>query len=73
MLDAIAAVLDVDAATLTDESSPETVPSWDSLNHLNIALAVESEFGVALTADQVIAMSSIAAIRSALRGYGVEV
>lgn len=73
LLDAIAAVLDVDPAELTDESSPATMPSWDSLNHLNIAMAVESEFEIALTAEQVMAMDSVAAIRDALRGHGVEV
>ena len=73
MLDAIAAVLDVDPSALTDDSSPTTMPSWDSLNHLNIALAVESEFAIALTAEQVIEMGSVGAIRSALRAHGVEV
>jgi acyl carrier protein len=72
LLDAIAAVLDVSTATLTDESSPDSVPSWDSLNHLNVAMAIESEFGIALTAEQVMEMGSIALIRAIVRQHGVD-
>lgn len=72
MLDAMAAVLDVEPSTLTDEASPETIPSWDSLNHLNVAMAVESEFGITFTADEVMTIGSVAAIRAALRGHGVD-
>lgn len=67
----VATVLNVDAAELSDESSPTSVEAWDSLNHLNIAMAVESEFGVAFSAQQVMDMGSIALIREALRAQGV--
>jgi acyl carrier protein len=73
VLDSVAAVLGVNAAALTDHSSPATVPSWDSLNHLNVAMSIESEFGIALTAEQVMEMGSIAAIYATLRTYGIEI
>jgi len=69
----IATVLDVPASDLSDESSPDTVASWDSLNHLNIAMAVEGEFGVAFSAEQVMEMGSVALIRTALRAQGIEI
>ena len=71
MLSAIAAVLDVSPDLLSDDSSPASVPTWDSLNHLNIAMAVESEFAVSLTPDQVMAMGSVALIAAALREQGI--
>jgi acyl carrier protein len=70
---AIAAVLDVDPAQLTDGSSPENVASWDSLNHLNIVMALEGEFGIAVSADDALDMGSIAKIRAVLAAHGVEV
>ncbi len=70
---AIAAVLDVDPAQLNDDSSPENVASWDSLNHLNIVMALEGEFGVAVSADDALDMGSIAKIRAILATHGVEV
>lgn len=70
---AIAAVLGVADEDLTDDSSPETVSSWDSLNHLNLILALEGEFGIELTPDDAMEMTSIANIRALLRRYSVEV
>jgi acyl carrier protein len=73
LLSTIATVLDVDASALSDDSSPTTVEAWDSLNHLNIAMAVESEFGVSFSAQQVMDMGSIGLIREVLREQGVSI
>jgi acyl carrier protein len=43
------------------------------LNHLNIILAIESEFGVELSPEDAFNMGSVALIRAVLRGHGVEV
>jgi len=32
-------------ADVTPESSPETIESWDSVQHLNLVLALEEEYG----------------------------
>ena len=69
----LSAALGVDETELTDDSSPESVPAWDSLNHLNVILAMESEFGIELSAEDAFAMSTVARIRDVLRTYGVEV
>jgi acyl carrier protein len=71
LLDAVASVLDVDAAVLSDESSPATIQSWDSLNRPDIAMAM-NRVGIALTAEQVMAMGDIGLICAALRRHGVE-
>ena len=39
----IAEVLGVPSDSINDDSSPETIPTWDSLNHLNIVMALEFE------------------------------
>lgn len=38
--------LDLDDFDLQDETIAPQVPGWDSLNHINIILAVEKHFGV---------------------------
>jgi acyl carrier protein len=68
----IASVLDVEPDTLSDASSPDTVETWDSLNHLNIAMAIETEFGVALKAEDIMTMRDVALICAALRQHGVD-
>jgi acyl carrier protein len=47
----MAAVLGVGETELSDDSSPDTISSWDSLNHLSLVMAIESEFGIELTPD----------------------
>ena len=38
--------LDLDDFDLQDETMAPQVPGWDSLNHINIILAVEKHFNV---------------------------
>jgi acyl carrier protein len=69
----MAAVLGIDELSLSDESSPDTIATWDSLNHLNIILAMEQEFGIEFSPDDAMNMVNVGCIRALLRGYGVEV
>lgn len=68
----IGQVLGVPAGSLSEESSPDSLESWDSLHHLNLVMALESEFGVSLTAEDVVDMRSVALIRVILRQYGAQ-
>lgn len=67
----MAAVLGVPADALEDNASPDTIAEWDSMSHLNLVMALESEFGVSLSAEDALRMRSVAAIRGLLRGRGV--
>lgn len=67
----MAAVLGVPAEALIDEASPETVSDWDSMAHLNVVMALESEFGVSLSAEDALEMRNVAAIRRVLQIRGV--
>jgi acyl carrier protein len=67
----MAAVLGVPAEALHDDASPETVADWDSMGHLNLVMALESEFGVSLSVEEVLEMRDVAAIRRVLQAHGV--
>lgn len=60
-------VFDIDAATIDSTTTAKTVRRWDSLGHLNLCVALEEEFGVALTTEQVVGMTSYDAVVDALR------
>ncbi len=45
--------------TIHSDSSPETVEGWDSLQHLNLILAIEERFGVSLSPEEMDEMRSI--------------
>ena len=67
----ISQVLGVPADTITEDTSPDTVSAWDSQSHLNLVVALEGEFAVALSDDDVTDMLSAGLILSILRDRGV--
>jgi acyl carrier protein len=48
-----------------------SVETWDSLAHVSIMLALESEFGVSIDIADQISLTSMPAIRLYLEEYGV--
>jgi acyl carrier protein len=52
-------ILAVPAEHLTLETSPEMVEAWDSVNHLNLVLAMEQEFAVQFTPEEIEQLLSI--------------
>ena len=62
---------DILQADVTADSSPETVEEWDSVQNLNLVLALEDEYGVQFAPedlDQVKTLGSFARIVNARRG-----
>jgi acyl carrier protein len=49
----VADVLGVDPARISPASSPDTLESWDSVQHLNIVIALEQELGVRFTPEEI--------------------
>lgn len=71
LYETIAAILAIPPESLSEESSPDTVASWDSVNHLNLVMALESEFGIRLSPEDALAMRSVGAVRALLKTRGV--
>lgn len=61
----------VDVAGLSIEASPDTVPAWTSLSHLQLVLALESEFNVTFSDNDVTDMLSARLIVMVLEEHGV--
>ena len=51
--------LRLDAWDLTDHTTASEVPGWDSLNHLNVILAVEGKFGVRFKNLELLRLKSV--------------
>ena len=58
----IAATLQVPVESIADDSSPATLPQWDSLAHLNLVLALEQQFGIKFTLDEIVEMQDVTMI-----------
>jgi acyl carrier protein len=63
-------VFQLDSATLTADSSPQTIEAWDSVQNLNLVLALEEAFGFEFAPeemDQMKSLGQIAQVASAKR------
>jgi acyl carrier protein len=59
---AAADVLKIPANKITPESSTETIEGWDSVQHLNLVLALEQEFSVQFDPEEIDEMNNIGRI-----------
>lgn len=57
-----AEVLDDDSIVVDENFSTSTCPDWDSVATVQIVMAVESEFGVKFSTDEVANMKSVSDI-----------
>jgi acyl carrier protein len=67
----IAETLDLPPETVTVDSSSDTLEAWDSLNHLNVILAVEQTYKVKFKTTDIAHLVSVARIEEALRQHNV--
>lgn len=67
----VAGVLRVNRGDITDGLDMEETGTWDSLSHMELIAAIEDEFGIELTADEIISMRSVGAIKTVLRQKSV--
>jgi acyl carrier protein len=44
---------------LTEDLDASKVPEWDSLNHISLVVAIESEFGVELSAEELATLLNV--------------
>ena len=59
-------VLGVAPEAIDESSSPDSIESWDSLQQLNLILALEEEFGVVIPDEEAADLTSFPLIRLVL-------
>ena len=60
----MSAVFEIPEEQIKNDSSPDTIGSWDSLRHMNLIVALEDEFKVELTDDEILDMMNYKSIES---------
>jgi len=68
----LATVFKVTTDMIIDEASPDSIEAWDSLRHMNLVLALEENFGVELSDDQVVEILNFKLIKLVLNEHGIE-
>ena len=64
-------VLDLRPADVSDGSTQQTLPGWDSLAHVQLVISLEAKFDVRFGIDQALELTSVQAISAALAERGV--
>ena len=59
-------ILGIDHKRISDDTSPENTPEWDSLAAMNLVSAVEEEFQINLTTTDIMKMRSIAIVKKVI-------
>lgn len=62
----MAAVLQVPEESIGPDSSMDNIPSWDSLRHMNLVLAIEEEFGTSIPDEDAANVTSYALMKVVL-------
>jgi acyl carrier protein len=60
----------LDTRNISEQDSADTIPTWDSVRHLTLITAIEERFDIAFEADEIMELTSVAAIIGALRKHG---
>ena len=68
----IAKVMDISINEINDDSSPETIPSWDSFNSYILLDELETEFKTEFTIDEVTETKNVSDIKKHLKIHGID-
>ena len=63
----LAEVLQIPAATITDDLAMTDLDIWDSLKHMELIMALEQSFGLQLNFDEIVRMRSVGEIKRVLK------
>jgi acyl carrier protein len=63
----MASVFRRDLSEIGTDASPDTIDTWDSLGHMRLIVALEEEFGVSFTDDEIPEMLNYDLVLATLR------
>jgi acyl carrier protein len=66
----LADTLGMEKSALSETTSMENTPAWDSVAHLNLVLSLEQAFGQRFSPAEFMQMQNVAAIQHVLAAHG---
>ena len=72
LYDIISKVFSVQISEINNESSPETIESWDSFNGLILVDELESNFNIKFSVSEIIDVKNGKDIKRHLNNHGVD-
>lgn len=71
LYDTIARALEVPVSRINDDSSPESIETWDSFHGLILADELETQFSVKFVLEDLTSVKKVADIKRNLAKYGI--
>ena len=68
----ISKIFSVPITEINDESNPETIESWDSLNLYMLIDDIETEFNVKFTLEEILKIKNVGDFKKLLANHGCE-
>lgn len=68
----LASTFEIPIEQVHGDCSNQTIERWDSIGHINLMMALEQHFGLRFTTEEIMQMSTLAAICAVLEGKGSE-
>ena len=68
----ISKIFSVPITEINDESNPETIESWDSLNLYMLIDDIETEFNVKFTLEEILEIKNVCDFKKLLVNHGCE-
>jgi acyl carrier protein len=65
--------MSIPESQINDDSSPQTIESWDSFNGYVLLTELESEFNISFSIDEIVEVKTIKDIKNYLQKHGVDV
>jgi acyl carrier protein len=66
LVEIMAPIFEVEESEISENASPENLEKWDSLAHMNLVIALEQEFDIQFTEDQIVESLSFKALADIL-------
>lgn len=65
----VANALRVEPERITDDLEFNSIPEWDSVNHVALILSLEEAYGLTISDDQIIELTRFTAIRDLVAAH----
>ena len=63
----ISQVMNIPADKIDEHSSPDNIGPWDSLKHMTLILALEEEFGIRFSNEQIVNITNAGLIADTVK------
>lgn len=68
LIEIMAPIFELEESQITENASPENIEKWDSLAHMNLVIALEQEFDIQFTEEQIVESLNFNALVEILNG-----